>query len=127
MTRLILILSLLGASPVLADNAVAEGPGVWRLVSLNDVAPQGPVTLTLAEPGRIAGQGPCNRYSGAVSIDGTDFAAGPIAATRMACDRLDEEQAYFAALAAVTTLDQSGPQLVLTGPDLRLEFAMPVN
>lgn len=127
MKRLILILSLLAATPALAQPSVAEGPGVWRLVSLNGAAPQGVVTLTLAEPGRIAGQAPCNRYSGAVTIDGTAFAAGPIAATRMACDRLAEEAAYFDALAKVTTMEQAGAMMVLTGPDVRLDFATPVN
>jgi hypothetical protein len=46
-------------------------------------------------------------------------------ATRMACDRLAEEQRYFDALTAMTRIDrQDRRTLVLTGPDGRsMEFA----
>ncbi len=127
MRRLALILSLTLPLACAAQTRPVEGPGIWRLIALNGAQPSGPITLVIEE-GRISGEAPCNRYSGTLAVEGDSFLPGPVAATKRACDRLEEEAAYFAALSAVTTREQHGITLVLTGPDgVRLDFTMPMN
>ncbi|HMO08268.1 MAG TPA: META domain-containing protein [Paracoccaceae bacterium] len=109
------------------EPAVPEGPGTWRLVGLNGTPPGGAVTLRFDDGGRFAGQGPCNRYFGTYTGSAPAFRAGPVGATQMACDRLEEEGRYFAALSAVTRIERTGAMMVLTGPGVRLDYAMPVN
>jgi heat shock protein HslJ len=49
---------------------------------------------------------------------------GPIRATRMACDQLDVETAYFEAVAAMQQSDLDQGHLYLIGPEGRImEFA----
>lgn len=111
-----------------APSSGAEGPGVWRLVTLNGQPLAGrPVTLDLSQAGHMAGQAPCNRYAGPVIVVGERFAPGAIVSTRMACEQMEAESTYFAALGKVTTIRQDGAILVLSGPDVLLEFATPVN
>ncbi|MFN4157513.1 MAG: META domain-containing protein [Gemmobacter sp.] len=122
-----LALALITTACVAQTPPAAEGPGIWRLVSLNGEMPGALVTLAFPEPGRLAGQGPCNRYFGAVEGAPPAFAAMGIGATRMACDRLDEEGRYFDALSRVTTVEMGPARMTLTGPGVRLDFATPMN
>lgn len=106
---------------------VAEGPGTWRLVSLNGALPESAVTLRI-DGARIEGRGPCNRYFAPVQAGGAGlFRPGPVGATKMACDGLAEEARYFDALSRVTRIDRTGVQMRLTGPGVRLDYAMPMN
>jgi heat shock protein HslJ len=120
---------LLAAAACQAADAsdVSERPGVWRLIALNGQSPA-PVVVTLAfpAPGQLAGQGPCNRYSGAYAGDGAAFRPGALASTEMACDALALEGRYFAALARVDRREQAGDRMVLTGPGTVLEFVTPL-
>lgn len=106
---------------------VDEGPGVWRLVAVNGVPPAGPVTLAFDTGRQFVGLGPCNRYFGSYSGIAPAFRPGAIGATQMACDRLEEEGRYFAALTAVTRIERGPGRMVLTGPGVRLDYATPVN
>lgn len=89
----------------------------WRLVSLNGAAAPARATLDLREPGRAAGQAPCNRWFATRGGDLPAFTLTQIGATRMACPDLAAESAYLAALAAVTGAALDGDALVLGGPD----------
>lgn len=62
-------------------------------------------TLAFPEPGRVAGNGSCNRFTGSVEISGNSLKFGPLASTRMACtdNRVsDQEDRYFKALGSAT-------------------------
>ncbi|SEM98010.1 Heat shock protein HslJ [Gemmobacter aquatilis] len=89
----------------------------WRLVALNGAAAPARATLDLREPGKAAGQAPCNRWFATRSGDLPAFTLSQIGATRMACPDLAAESAYLAALAAVTGAALDGEALVLTGPE----------
>ena len=90
---------------------------------------EGPITLTVEE-GRVSGQGPCNRYHGTVHIDGDDVSITDLASTMRACEpaATDADAVWFAALEDVEegeiVDDELGDEgrLVLSGPDIRLEF-----
>lgn len=96
---LCLCLPLLPASPAFAQSDLAA---VWRLTLIDGAGVTAEVTLDLTEEGRIAGQGPCNRYSGPNQSALPDLRIGPMISTRMACPDMTLEAAYFSALSAVT-------------------------
>jgi heat shock protein HslJ len=87
---------------------------VWRLAALDGAPFAARATLRFDGAGRIDGQAPCNRYSAAQPLALPGFAAGPVAATRMACPDLAAEGAYFAALEAMTRAEIGDEALVLS-------------
>lgn len=94
----------------------------WTLVELaGKPAPLGaggrPATLVLAgADGRASGFAGCNRFMGSYQTAGKDLTIGPVAMTRMACDRgMELEQQYGAALAAVRHYRVAGKSLELSG------------
>lgn len=82
----------LGGTPVLEDNSP---------------------TLSFVDPGRVSGNGSCNRYGGSAELGDGTIKVGPLAATKMACTpEVDaQERAYLAAL-------QNAARLELVGGDL---------
>lgn len=108
-------------------TAQAQDPtGVeWRLLAIDGQIVDIPATLTMAASGDVSGKAPCNSYGGQNRATLPELNLSALRATRMACDRLADEQTYFNALAAMTRLDRVDDRtLVLTGPDGRsLEFA----
>ena len=105
-----------------ADETVSgyvgrEGP--WRLVELDGAAFAARATIAFPEPGRIAGEAPCNVFSGAIAVPYPWFALSGLAVTRRACPDLAAEGAFFAALQAMRQAEVSGDVLVLTAEDGR--------
>ena len=121
MHRLITAFAVL-TSACQADETVTAyltGPAVFNLVSI-DGAPFGAeATIDLSEAGRIQGQAPCNQYFADQKTVYPWFEAGPIGATRMACDKLNEETAFFSALSEMTLSEALGGTLILSNPDGR--------
>lgn len=92
-------------------------PGPWRLIALDGAPFAARATLTQPGPGRIAGQAPCNRYTGTLRAGPPGFAAGPFAVTRMFCEgAMEAEAAFLTALEAMTAAEVAGDRLLLTGP-----------
>ena len=102
--------SLLTAATLalLSTPAFADGGGLadlvgtsWRLTQLDGqpVAPNVSSTLIISADS-VGGNGGCNTYGGdlALTPDGIDISQ--VFSTMMACDGLDQEQAFFAALDA---------------------------
>ena len=76
-------------------NSAKDIGGMYHLIS-DDPALQR-VTLEI-EGTRVSGQGPCNRYFGAIMHSDTgsnNIQVGPIASTKMACTHLSAEHRYF--------------------------------
>jgi heat shock protein HslJ len=120
---------------------VTDFSGEWQLVKASDAAgpmPVNGVPVTLVVGGMVAGdadvagRGPCNGYTGSLTIDGDSVTFGLLARTLMACadDRRNAlEVRYLAALEAVTgaSLTEAAPAgdtLTLTGPDATLRFTL---
>jgi heat shock protein HslJ len=59
-------------------------------------------TLVFGEPGRVAGNGGCNRYFGPVMVASDRISIGPLAATKRACPPavMDQDDRFTAALMA---------------------------
>ena len=60
-------------------------------------------TITFPEPGRVAGDGGCNRYMGSYEGEGDRLKFGPLASTRMACPEalMNQDDRFHQALARV--------------------------
>ena len=93
-------------------SGYADAGSIWVLSDLNGAPIR--ATLRLPEAGRVTGQGPCNSYSASQSAPYPWFKLGPIASTRRACPELQQEQAYFSALARMSLSEVSGDVLILS-------------
>lgn len=89
----------------------------WQLIELDGKPFDAKATLTFPEVGRIAGQAPCNRYAGSMTVPYPWFKAGPIAATKRACPDLASETAFFSALDAATLSEVLNDTLILSNTD----------
>lgn len=92
---------------------------IWVLAELDGEAFTAKATMQFPEPGRIAGDAPCNAYSGAMTAPYPWFEAGQIAVTRRACPDLAAESAFFEALSGMTQSEVSGDTLILSNEDGR--------
>ncbi|MDI3337904.1 META domain-containing protein [Defluviimonas aestuarii] len=120
--RLIFILPLLIATACQGNETVAAygaGNGIWQLTEIDGVAFASHATLSFPEPGRIAGEAPCNTYMGRMDAPYPWFEAKDLAVTRRACPDLAAETAFFDGLAAMTLSETSGDTLILSNPDGR--------
>jgi heat shock protein HslJ len=111
--RPLLALALI-ASPAMADDA---NPTTWRLVTLNGTDFTARATMVFLSDGTLQGEGPCNSYGGQLSALPPAWTLGPVRATRMACDALQAENAFFSALSTMTAADQTTDTLTLSAPD----------
>ncbi len=98
----------------------------WQLLAIDGVIFPAEATLRIDETGGLTGRAPCNRWfaRNQSTLPALDLAG--IGATRMACDKLAEEQVFFDALSVMTALAMEGyGNLILTGPDGRsMEFVV---
>lgn len=96
----------------------------WRLVALRNaqgvLAPAVPgthVTATFEPAGSVTGSGGCNNYHAGYTVSGVAIMFGPVASTFMYCAEpagaMDQEQAFFAALADAATYRVGATSLAL--------------
>ncbi len=121
MKRLALTLALLTALTTLpacrADETVGGYGGaerVWLLQDINGEPFTARASMTFPEPGKIAGQAPCNRYFGPMTAPYPWFDASALATTRMACPDLEAEAKFLHYLAKMTLSEVSGSVLLLS-------------
>jgi heat shock protein HslJ len=74
-------------------------------------------TIEFPEEGRIAGDGPCNRYVATQTVPYPWFSLTAIGATKRGCDDLAAETAFFTTLAAMTIAEVIGPVVKLRNLD----------
>lgn len=110
---------LMACQPDETISGYAPQDAEYQLTELDGAAFGALATITFPEKGRVAGQGPCNRYSAAQTEIYPWFNLGPIAAMRMACPDLGTEAAFFEALSAMTLAEVAGNTLILSTPDGR--------
>jgi heat shock protein HslJ len=98
-------------------------PGsAWQVTAFAGQTPleDHPITFEFDTEGNIAGDGSCNRFGGACTIEGDTIKIGPLRSTRRACEAeiMQQEHKFLALLASVTAwkIDPDGI-LVLTGED----------
>lgn len=117
MLRLVMIAGLFGLGQCGKDETVAgygAADQVWKLAELDGAIFAENATVTFPEVGKIAGQAPCNTYTGNMDAPYPWFEIGPMAVTRMACSNLDAETAFLAALDEMSLSEVSGDTLILS-------------
>ena len=74
-------------------------------------------TIAFPEAGKVAGNGGCNRYFGAVRIRADRIEVQHVASTRMACPPavLDQEHRFLEALQKAKRLEMDGDILLIHG------------
>lgn len=98
------LITLLFVSVCERDETVrAHGASerVWTLTEIGGAAYARPATLNFPEPGRIAGQAPCNSYSATMTAPYPWFDAEQIVTTRMSCPDMAAERVFLEALSSV--------------------------
>jgi heat shock protein HslJ len=116
-----------GGSPILVYAAGPANPleGNWIVTGYNNgkqavTSPMSGTSLTATfTADAVSGSSGCNTYNGTYTLDGDALKIGPLATTRMACDPaiMDQETLYLAALAASTTVEQTGATVTLRNAD----------
>lgn len=110
------------AAEVATDARAAFGAESWVLRDLpghaGPIPTETPEPLTLqmfnGEAGpELRGQGGCNSFGMAVQINGAALKPGPIRASKMACEHLAFETAYFGILGKVDAVRRDGESLQL--------------
>lgn len=104
--------------------------GQWTLVEASDAAGAIDLSLTavvMTVDATSLGGSVCNSFGGDYSLKGNTLTVGPLMMTEMWCETpsgiMDLESRFATALAATNTVRFEGTNLVLTGVDIRLEFA----
>lgn len=118
--RLILTLPLLALFQCDKDESVAAygaADQTWVLQEIDGQSFEASALLQFPEEGKIAGNAPCNSYSGILNAPYPWFEIQDLSATRAACAGLEAEGFYFAALMAMTQSEVSGDVLVLRNED----------
>jgi heat shock protein HslJ len=125
MTRLTLATCLALAScitPVLSAEPII---GIdWQLLAIDGQVTDTTATLRMDDAGNVSGRAPCNRWFATTAAPLPAFQLTGIGATRMACDDLAKEDAFFDALSDMQSAALDGDRnLILTAPDGRsMEF-----
>ncbi len=114
---ILLVTSLAACRSDETVRAYGGADQIWALKELNGKSFPANATLTFPKAGEIAGQGPCNRYFGAMTAPYPWFDAGPIGSTRIACQDSNAETAFLNALETATLSEVAGNTLILSNTD----------
>ena len=129
-----LVLGILMAGSGCTAAEAPDGPALtgttWRAETImgRPVIEAATSTITFEADGSAHGQGGCNRYFGAATIDGEQMSFGPLGSTKMACapTLMDQEARFFQALESAErwSLDEHGLLLIHSaGADEPSRFA----
>ena len=97
------LLAVLLSMSLVTGCAAQKEPQPTPLTSLagSEWAPDGSGDgpfIQFKADGAVSGNGGCNRFSGQYSHEADLLEIGPLMSTKMACLKLDQEQAFFQAL-----------------------------
>ncbi|WP_231582006.1 META domain-containing protein [Puniceibacterium sp. IMCC21224] len=100
-----------------ADETVfsyGAGERTWELQAVNGAPFPAKVALMFPRPGRIEGQGPCNRFSAAQRVPYPWFEAGPLIVTRLSCPDQQAEAQFLDLLSRMELARVDGDRLILS-------------
>jgi heat shock protein HslJ len=104
-------------SPHTSADSFSLAGSEWHLEDLSGsrVLEDAQATLAFPEPGKVAGNGSCNRFFGTAEINGPAIKLGPLASTRMACaeEVMNQETKYLQTLQSAERFEWKDPYLVV--------------
>lgn len=113
----------LGFCPDETVSGYADPAATYVLKEMSSQPVGTHATIQFPEQGVILGKGPCNSYRAAQGIDYPWIKIEQIVSTRRACQDLEVETAFFAALRAATLVEVVGDVVLLSNDaDVLLEF-----
>jgi len=115
--RFALVLAAMSLLGYCKDETVSGHGGAtatWLLRSIDGTPFAARATLTFPGEGTLAGEAPCNRYSGQQTVPYPWFSAERIRSTRRACPDLDAETRYLRALEDMTLAEVADDTLILS-------------
>ena len=95
-------------------SGYALGAEPYLLTEFNGAAPDFEASLAFPEPGKVAGEGPCNLFNATQAAPYPWIEIRQIASTRRGCPDLEAEGEYFRLLEAMQFAEVSGPLLLLS-------------
>ena len=102
--------------PVVSPKSLGGAPWLLEDLAGRGVIDNSHTTLQFLADGKVTGSGGCNRYSGKVTLKGTQITFTPMASTMMACAPalMDQETRFFDALTKSDTvsIDKTGALLI---------------
>ncbi|MGX0877017.1 heat shock protein HslJ [Roseovarius sp. MBR-154] len=111
---LLIAMSILGYCKDETISGHGGGGATWVLHSIDGTPFTARVTLSFPQEGSLAGEAPCNRYSGAQTLPYPWFRAEALGTTKRTCPDLEAETRYLRTLAAMTLVEVAGDTLLLT-------------
>ena len=125
---ILIVTNRIAQTDTTAPSAEPEAPvapaifnTIWTAISINGTppAPRSNATLSISADLRAGGNGSCNSWFAQAQLNGDKLSFGSVGSTQKACGQSinQQEQAYFAALAATATWQVSGDTLTLYGVD----------
>ncbi|MEM7641411.1 MAG: META domain-containing protein [Pseudomonadota bacterium] len=113
----------LGFCPDETISGYADPDATYVLEEIAGDPVQARATIRFPEPGLVRGDGPCNSFNAAQTIDYPWIRIEQIVSTRRACPDLDVEMAFFAALQKATLAEVAGDLVLLSrGSEVLLSF-----
>ena len=102
------------------ETIVAYGVNkVWHLVEIDNRPFDAQASFKFSKDGQVHGRGPCNQFTTNQTKPYPWIGFGPIASTRMMCEKMQEETAFFQGLGAMTEAEISGEVMLLSNEDGR--------
>lgn len=131
MKAIALMLVLAGCS-LLSGGTTSSLDGEWQLQAGTNQGQAIPIVagshVTLKINGaQVGGTAACNAFGGKLQRSGGTITISELIQTEMACldgRLMASEAAYLAALPRVTSAARTGNSLILTGPQVKLTFAL---
>jgi heat shock protein HslJ len=115
-----------GATQVMAKVSTPAGlPGTsWTVMMYNNgreavvgLIAESQISLNFGADGQVSGNSGCNTYSGGYEVTGNTLKVGPLASTRMFCEKpagvMEQEQQYLAALQKAAIYEIAGDTLTI--------------
>lgn len=122
----VVILLAVPSSRTEAPTPAAAPVGAWDLVELGPTADLADLvpTIEFGPVGTVRGFAGCNRFNGMYALEGATITFGPLASTKMACERPASavEAEYLSALAGITTWQIGADGRLLLGGPVPLAF-----
>jgi putative lipoprotein len=121
MFRRVVLLSVLPWVAACGHSALQLEGTKWVVTQLDGADLVGPArsTLEFTSAERVSGHAGCNRYSGAVRLDGEALEFGDLASTKMACEpeAMEQERRLFATFAEARKVRREGAELLFIAED----------
>lgn len=122
----VVVLLAVPSSSTEAPTPAAAPAGAWDLVELGPTADLAGLvpTIEFGPVGTVRGFAGCNRFNGRYALEGATITFGPLASTKMACERPASavEAEYLSALAGITTWQIGADGRLLLGGPVPLAF-----